>query len=677
MDNLKEIDIQYTESKNGRIPFISYDDGNLWIATTITNSRLVMLKDGMVLVSSHTDTNEINYNVDKGKNTWFRSKLFENQPRVLYIGRLPGEVSTALLITKDVGKNKLIFSSIDFSKILKGECKTRQYESWRFFASGEYCESYRIFDVSTPKPENYCIDKKSHIIGNDVCECTADFYGCTYGYRPWGDACFPDSLMRQIKKPDVCSRETGQKQHELGFIKMDDSQCKPDEAYGVTTRISTEFCAISDYTDFLLLSTDKGMYMYRISARHGGILQKRSVPLDLFLKERVSDPITFDFIRQMTYSLKDKYIDEQPLLSLSQRSIYYFEDVIINMVFEPISHVLIFLTSNKELRALSFLTNLHHLVQIDVAWFKYSHHERLIRFMTTENQLCTCQLFEVPVCNQLDSSYLNAFIYFENFRGVFLTVKNHLKIQKFKNDMKLDESIHKVQDFAVLDNHLFYLSQGKLIYKYLDEQNSDVELDDHQHFRKLDLYRVALQSIILINRFELSVYVRRRQKLPGEMRMPSKHEHLCLGFLCQNKKCFLNNVKCNGISECGDESDEIRCSQKCRENEHLCEMKCISKDIVCEKNSVKYQPKKSILIKTTSVVIFFLVIWVVVMLSVHSYEMKKLRIRRFRPSVPLENPNRSVNGRDSEANNLPDLQGQEEPVMEVIEKVGEFESADA
>ncbi|KII71218.1 hypothetical protein RF11_09243 [Thelohanellus kitauei] len=253
MDNLKEIDIQYTESKNGRIPFISYDDGNLWIATPITNSRLVMLKDGMVLVSAHTDTNEINYNVDKGKNTWFRSKLFENQPRVLYIGRLPGEVSTALLITKDVGKNKLIFSSIHFSKILKGECKTRQYESWRFFASGEYCESYRIFDMSTPKPENYCIDTKSHIIGNDVCECTADFYGwyiselinSTYGYRPWGDACFPDSLMRQIKKPDVCSRETGQKQHELGFINMDESRCKPDKAYGVTPMITTQFCAIS------------------------------------------------------------------------------------------------------------------------------------------------------------------------------------------------------------------------------------------------------------------------------------------------------------------------------------------------------------------------------------------------------------------------------------------------
>ncbi|KII64539.1 hypothetical protein RF11_02378 [Thelohanellus kitauei] len=85
MKNFFEIDIQYTESANGRIPFITYDNGMSWIATPITNSRLVMLNDGMVLVSVHTDTNEINYNVDKGKNTWFRAKLFENQPRVLYI----------------------------------------------------------------------------------------------------------------------------------------------------------------------------------------------------------------------------------------------------------------------------------------------------------------------------------------------------------------------------------------------------------------------------------------------------------------------------------------------------------------------------------------------------------------------------------------------------------------
>ncbi|KII71220.1 hypothetical protein RF11_09245 [Thelohanellus kitauei] len=120
-------------------------------------------------------------------------------------------------------------------------------------------------------------------------------------------------------------------------------------------------------------------------------------------------------------------------------------------------------------------------------------------------------------------------------------------------------------------------------------------------------------------------------------------------------------------------------------------MKCISKDIDCKirlkqvitivsntnpKNLYSSRQLRSVFV-VHNMNDLVMVIWVVVMLSVLSYEMKKLRIRRYRPPVRLENPNRSVHGRYSVADNLPDSQGQAEPVMEVVEKVGEFESADA
>ncbi|KII75164.1 hypothetical protein RF11_10459 [Thelohanellus kitauei] len=34
---------------------------------------------------------------------------------------------------------------------------------------------------------------------------------------------------------------------------------------------------------------------------------------------------------------------------------------------------------------------------------------------------------------------------------------------------------------------------------------------------------------------------------------------LCVGFKCKNGKCLLNNVRCNGINDCGDRSDESNC----------------------------------------------------------------------------------------------------------------------
>ncbi|KII60744.1 Complement component C6 [Thelohanellus kitauei] len=33
----------------------------------------------------------------------------------------------------------------------------------------------------------------------------------------------------------------------------------------------------------------------------------------------------------------------------------------------------------------------------------------------------------------------------------------------------------------------------------------------------------------------------------------------CAGFLCNNSKCFINNVRCNGVDDCGDNSDEMDC----------------------------------------------------------------------------------------------------------------------
>ncbi|KII71213.1 hypothetical protein RF11_09237 [Thelohanellus kitauei] len=320
--------------------------------------------------------------------------------------------------------------------------------------------------------------------------------------------------------------------------------------------------------------------------------------------------------------------------------------------------------------------------------------------MTIENKLCHCQLFEEPVCYQRDSIYLNAFIDYKNLRGFFLTAHNELQIQTYVNDinyMNLVKTIPKVHDFAVFDNHLFYSSQGKLIIKNLDGKYSDVELGYHQHFRNIDLYRHQKLCKDLNCQFMCVVEENYKAKCvcpPSLVRADNKCycpdsdpnclEQLCVGFLRKNKICLLKKFKCHGMSDSGDQSNEVRCSKICQHNEHFCKMKCLSKDIVC-KNSIntgesypyKYQPKQSIFIKTTCVGICFLVIWVVVMLSVLSHMFKKHRKTRIRPPVRLENPYRSVYGRDSEANNLPDLQDQAEPVMEVVEKAGEFESADA
>ncbi|KII71212.1 VPS10 domain-containing receptor SorCS1 [Thelohanellus kitauei] len=326
--NFKEIDIQYAESPEGRRPFISYDNGNTWRATPLTNLRLVMLGGGMVLVSVHTDTNFINYNFDHGK-TWFREQLFENQQRVLYIGRLTNTDQKALIVTKDDITNKLIFSSIDFSEFfsfklsnIETQCTSSQYESWNLHKSDGYCESDNYWVMSTRKPENYCVDHETtHIKDFEQCDCKSYYFGCAFGYRPFGDICVRDDLIYPYREPKVCAVKGSEKLHELGFIKMvlDENRCTPDASYGLTSAISTELCVNSDYTDFLILNSDEGMYMYRLSPIEDQIVKKRPVLLDVTMKERFSRSVAFDWVRQMTFTFKDTYIIEQPFFGTFEK----------------------------------------------------------------------------------------------------------------------------------------------------------------------------------------------------------------------------------------------------------------------------------------------------------------------------------------------------------------------
>ncbi|KII72070.1 hypothetical protein RF11_10659 [Thelohanellus kitauei] len=37
--------------------------------------------------------------------------------------------------------------------------------------------------------------------------------------------------------------------------------------------------------------------------------------------------------------------------------------------------------------------------------------------------------------------------------------------------------------------------------------------------------------------------------------------HFCVGFKCKNGECRRNNVRCNDIDDCGDDSDEDDCER--------------------------------------------------------------------------------------------------------------------
>lgn len=56
----------------------------------------------------------------------------------------------------------------------------------------------------------------------------------------------------------------------------------------------------------------------------------------------------------------------------------------------------------------------------------------------------------------------------------------------------------------------------------------------------------------------------------------------CIEFKCANGVCIGSDNLCNGVNNCGDNSDELNCTMECGENEHFCHPKgCISNDKLC------------------------------------------------------------------------------------------------
>lgn len=66
--------------------------------------------------------------------------------------------------------------------------------------------------------------------------------------------------------------------------------------------------------------------------------------------------------------------------------------------------------------------------------------------------------------------------------------------------------------------------------------------------------------------------------IPGKMQCPPGT------FKCDNDKCLGLKLRCNGINECGDYSDEYNCTCD-TETEFMCnDRACIQKSFVCDRD---------------------------------------------------------------------------------------------
>ncbi|KII74900.1 Low-density lipoprotein receptor-related protein 4 [Thelohanellus kitauei] len=259
---------------------------------------------------------------------------------------------------------------------------------------------------------------------------------------------------------------------------------------------------------------------------------------------------------------------------------------------------------NRQLYALFLESNYIKLLSKDVFDFHYSPNHLSVSF-TTADKICYYRFYSHIDCYRVEFS-VKKFIFYEesNYNAVLLWNKTlmvysgvHMS-QIFKNEAKLIQ--HDVDLFGLIYDNLYFVQNEMLIHLNLKESkrqnrvsdenfSSVIQLNLHIQYSndipykmKNSTFKFICDPKIVSEDFCFYSQTDRYKKQYICHHQDTKClSNICVGFHCNNNKCLKNNVKCNGIDECGDESDETNCPITCHVSEHLCENECISRKKLC------------------------------------------------------------------------------------------------
>ncbi|KII71282.1 Sortilin-related receptor [Thelohanellus kitauei] len=650
--NFQWIDIQYKHVGSSLQPFATLDGAKSWNAIPKTRSKVVMLSYGTVILSVEVDSIGINYSLDQTA-TWLRHDVFKNKPTVLYIGRISETDLKAVIVTSEPGVDDLLFTTLDFSNIFKFDCEAKHYREVPLEKAEGYCYRGKNVVIRTRDPSIRCVDKLTeHIQLKSDCACTPDDYSCIFNYHSFNDMCVLDPLSDVTEAPYDCGSGSYFDMHQMGYVKMAHDSCDPHELHLGVNMNSSDLCVENEWTNFLYLYDSTNLFLSQIMS--DGSHFRKQIYLKAYLSPEVNinSPIAFDLTQKYIYTFLGKYITQFRETGTSHSMLYYVEDKILDMDYDSVLGIMIFLTGRNQLKLVSLSTNYQQLVAFHVTKFQYSPHHKLVSYVMAKNTYCFCKIFEDPVCTKYTTDIAKFYIDFTVLKAYILTKSSDLIINKFtQGAIKLQTifTISNVADFVFYDDHLYFLSQGKLMYQNVNHDSQYILLGREEKFTRLSLHRETLESYrhacqILNCQFLCHTDSENKvacgcpaktQQVKNKCECPPETPYClmpyCSGFFCKNSKCLLNNVRCNGVDDCGDGTDEANCPHLCSKDMHMCRNVCVSKQTVCDivDNEIPVVPTPKPKLKRIRGVYIFLIILLCLVAPYPLYRLFRECYRRY------------------------------------------------
>ncbi|KII63568.1 hypothetical protein RF11_16377 [Thelohanellus kitauei] len=188
----------------------------------------------------------------------------------------------------------------------------------------------------------------------------------------------------------------------------------------------------------------------RIKLDGGHFYKQQPVEIVLTRKADLNHPIAYNYSQKHRYNYLVKHITRFQLDNELIEVFYFRNDTIVSMVYDPISHGLIFINDRKQLKILSLSTNYEYGVSDGITVF----------LLTTAHVLTVQKFFTHPEDLQV------SFIYYKPL-----------------------SEISDVSDFVDYDDHLYFLVKGQLMYRDLKFNHLHVFLIKNFTFLRLELDR--------------------------------------------------------------------------------------------------------------------------------------------------------------------------------------------
>ncbi|KII70989.1 Vacuolar protein sorting/targeting protein VPS10 1 [Thelohanellus kitauei] len=497
-------DVQYEKLEKGLQPFMTIDGGHSWNLTPKSATRVIMLNFETVIISISHNLSAIIYSFDKGT-TWLSHGLLPKNSGLHYFGQLSDSDLSVLIVTRNSQTKELRFDILDFSNIfrfsvvnLEFDCGMKHFLHVPLPRSRRLCHRGQNINIITRDANIFCSNKfGQYTYVESLCPCSSEDFVCDFNFQLKDGLCVLDPLSNITDTPLAREKEFQNDIARFGYhhtlsryIKLSHDSCDSHEIqryYKVPANIPS------------VLNAPPRIYVSQIMPTGGHFPKQQPIQVYLNKNANLKQPITMDYLQQHLYNFLDNYITRFRLQDQTIKVLYYVNDALIDMAYDPISHVLIYLTDRQQLKILSLLTNYEHVVSESISWFTYSPHHRLISMVMSKNIFCYCELLGTIKCVKFSVDILKSFVDFRNSRVFLLTTANILKIQIFAKDptslQPLDE-VPEVSQFTVHDDNLYYLAKGQLMHRNLKLKDSDLFLIKDVTIKSLKLHLDHLGLVV-------------------------------------------------------------------------------------------------------------------------------------------------------------------------------------